>query len=89
MKGGNAPIGKDGKYINLHHVLGQEPGPMVELTQTTHKKNHKALHGLVEDGNSFRHNKTLKNNYKNFKSAYWKARANKIEADMNKIKSHH
>nr|WP_248298697.1 HNH/ENDO VII family nuclease [Pseudoalteromonas sp. JC3] len=56
MKNGNAPIGKDGKQINLHHILGQEPSPMVELLSSTHKKHHKALHGLIEDGKSFRNN---------------------------------
>nr|WP_276529158.1 RHS repeat-associated core domain-containing protein [Tenacibaculum maritimum] len=38
MKKGNAPIGVDGKQINLHHVIGREPGPMVELTSSFHKK---------------------------------------------------
>lgn len=38
MKAGNAPIGFDGKPINLHHILGQESGAMVELAQTTHQK---------------------------------------------------
>ena len=34
-----APIGSDGKPINLHHVTQNEPGPMAELLQTTHKEN--------------------------------------------------
>ncbi|WP_406643902.1 HNH/ENDO VII family nuclease [Pseudomonas quasicaspiana] len=37
MKNGNALIGLDVKYINLHHVTGDKPGPMVELTGSTHK----------------------------------------------------
>ncbi|MFL0081248.1 HNH/ENDO VII family nuclease [Tenacibaculum maritimum] len=82
MKAGNAPIGTDGKYINLHHVLGKEPGPMVELSETIHKKYHKQLHGLIEDGRSFRHNKLLKRSYTNFRKNYWKSRAAQIEADM-------
>lgn len=93
MKAGNALIRTDGKYINLHHILGQEPGPMVELSETTHKKYHKQLHGLIEDGRSFRHNKALKRSYRNFKSNYWKFRASQIEAEMqarnkSKIKCH-
>jgi uncharacterized protein RhaS with RHS repeats len=75
MNAGYAPIGSDGKQINLHHVLGQEPGPMVELLDGTHKKHYKPLHGLVEDGNSFRNNKKLKAQYEKFRKNYWKERA--------------
>ncbi|MEC2077048.1 HNH/ENDO VII family nuclease [Metabacillus fastidiosus] len=42
------PLGKDGKAINLHHILQQEPGPMVEIHQTVHQKNYRILHGLLE-----------------------------------------
>jgi A nuclease of the HNH/ENDO VII superfamily with conserved LHH len=44
MKSGKAPIGYDGKPINLHHVTQTEPGPMAELLQTTHKENSNLLH---------------------------------------------
>lgn len=50
MSKGYAPIGIDGKQINLHHVIGAEPGPMVELLDSTHKKYYKPLHGLIENG---------------------------------------
>ena len=79
MKNGNAPIGKDGKQINLHHILGQEPSPMVELLSSTHKKHHKALHGLIEDGKSFRNNQSLQYQYDKFKKEYWKLRAKDFE----------
>ena len=79
MKNGNAPIGKDGKQINLHHILGQEPSPMVELLSSTHKKHHKALHGLIEDGKSFRNNPSLQYQYEKFKKEYWKIRAKDFE----------
>jgi hypothetical protein len=36
---GNAPIGRDGKPIELHHLSGEEPGPMIELEYTIHQKN--------------------------------------------------
>ncbi|WP_339213346.1 T7SS effector LXG polymorphic toxin [Solibacillus sp. FSL W8-0372] len=45
---GWAPLGKDGKAINLHHILQQEPGPMLEIHQTVHQKNYRILHGLLE-----------------------------------------
>lgn len=53
MKNGYAPIGTDGKQVNLHSVLGQELGPMVEILSSTHKLYHKQLHGLIENGASY------------------------------------
>ena len=33
MLKGRAPIGNDGKPINLHHIIGEEPGAMLEIQQ--------------------------------------------------------
>ncbi len=44
MKQGLAPIGKDGKSIELHHLKQQNHGTIVELTSTEHKVNSKVLH---------------------------------------------
>ena len=44
MKKGKAPLGPDGREINLHHATQDEPGTMVELTASYHSKNHKPLH---------------------------------------------
>ncbi|MCW9000164.1 MAG: HNH/ENDO VII family nuclease, partial [Kangiellaceae bacterium] len=79
MKEGYAPIGVDGKQINLHHILGKEPGPMVELLSSTHKTHHKALHGLIENGRSFRNDSALKYQYDTFRKDYWKLRAKDFE----------
>ncbi|WP_324251615.1 HNH/ENDO VII family nuclease [Photorhabdus bodei] len=75
MKNGYSPIGPDGKQINLHHVIGREPGPMVEIVSSTHKQYHKPLHGLIENGNSFRQNNSLAYQYDKFRKNYWKTRA--------------
>ncbi|PAU63975.1 hypothetical protein BZL41_11065, partial [Pseudomonas sp. PIC25] len=75
MEHGYAPIGPDGKQINLHHLIGQEPGSMVELVASTHKKYHAELHGLIEDGNSFRNDPKLEYQYEQFRKNYWKTRA--------------
>ncbi|MBC6308207.1 hypothetical protein HCJ66_01440 [Listeria sp. FSL L7-1582] len=75
MKKGRSPIWEDGSKIELHHLLQMEPGPMAELPGSLHEKYHAVLHGLVENGNSFRNNKELANQYNNFRSQYWKWRA--------------
>ncbi len=38
MSKGYTPIGIDGKQMNLHQILGDEPDPMVELLDSTHIK---------------------------------------------------
>jgi RHS repeat-associated protein len=75
MNEGYAPFGPDGNQVNLHHILGEEPGPMIELSASTHQKFYSPLHGLVEDGNSFRNNPSLLRGYNRFRSKYWKERA--------------
>lgn len=85
VKSGNAPIGIDWEQINLHHILGQEPDPMTELTESTNKKYHSQLHGLIEKGRSFRNDSNLAKQYKDFKAKYWEERAKQI---LNKIRGH-
>lgn len=49
MDRGNAPVGKDGLYINLHHSVQVEDGPIWEISQSKHKKWHRALHINTND----------------------------------------
>jgi A nuclease of the HNH/ENDO VII superfamily with conserved LHH len=44
MADGLAPIGPDGKSVNLHHMIQTQDGPIAELTATFHQQNHKAIH---------------------------------------------
>ena len=76
---GEAPYGIDGEKINLHHLTQMEPGAMVELPYSTHKKYHKVLHGLKKKGESFRNNDVLNSQYNNFRRKYWKWRANNLD----------
>lgn len=78
MSKGYAPIGIDGKQINLHHVIGAEPGPINYWTVLI-KKYYKPLHGLIEDGNSFRNNRTLKKQYENFVKITGKKGQNRLK----------
>jgi hypothetical protein len=79
MRAGKAPIGPDGLQINLHHVIGKEPGPMIELLATTHQRGHGPLHAIIERGRSFRQDKRLAGAYDRFRGRYWKNRAKDFE----------
>ena len=39
-----APVGIDGKPINLHYMLQTKDSPLAELTETFHKKHSKFIH---------------------------------------------
>ena len=75
MLEGKAPIGNDGKPVQLHHILQKEIGPMVEVREMTHQEYKRILHGLVENGDSFRNDETLNKQYNNFRKKYWRWRA--------------
>ena len=79
MKKGRAPFWKDGTVIELHHLIQREPGSMVELPHSLHKEYDKILHGLVENGGSFRNDPVLKKQYDNFRGKYWRWRAKQID----------
>ena len=44
MQSGRAPIGPDGKAINLHHMLQSQNGPIAEVTQSFHQSNSATIH---------------------------------------------
>ena len=73
MLKGRAPIGNDGKPINLHHISGEEPGAMLEMQQSIHQKISKNLHFFIDK--SFRNDKDAADHFENFKKDYWKKRA--------------
>lgn len=61
--------------VELHHLIQKEPGGIVEIAELTHDKYSSTLHGLVEEGKSFRNNLELEKQYNNFRNNYWKMRA--------------
>jgi hypothetical protein len=67
----NAPIGIDGWAVRLHHLLQEEPGPMVEMLYTVHKEFTKNLHVFRGKGESFRNIPALKSQYDQFRQNYW------------------
>ena len=44
----------------------------------THQGYYSQLHGLIEDGASFRNDPILNKQYNNFRCSYWKWRAEQI-----------
>ena len=62
----------------LHHLIQQEKGLIVEVLEVTHKESYSELHGLVGKGESFRNNPLLEKRYNNFRSKYWKWRYEKL-----------
>jgi roadblock/LC7 domain-containing protein len=44
MASGRAPIGTDGKSVNLHHMTQKQDGPIAEVTQSFHKENSAVIH---------------------------------------------
>ncbi|MFF1379118.1 HNH/ENDO VII family nuclease [Streptomyces sp. NPDC058308] len=44
MQQGLAPLGPDGRPMNVHHMLQTEDGPMAELTHSMHFGNYHQLH---------------------------------------------
>lgn len=82
MKKGSAPYAKDGTQINLHHLIQEEKGTMIEIPNSWHRKYYKIIHGLKGKGESFRNDPELKAQYNYFRSRYWKWRADEIEKQM-------
>ncbi|QJW49111.1 hypothetical protein HA075_14505 [bacterium BFN5] len=79
VKKGKPPYWEDGTKVELHHLTQIEPGPMVELPASLHDKYSRILHGLAENGGSFRNNLELEKQYNNFRVQYWKWRAETLE----------
>ena len=72
MQAGIAPIGSDGKSVNLHHMLQSDAAGIAEMTETFHKTNHKTVHinpNTIPSGID-------RNAFKTWKRNYWKNRAN-------------
>lgn len=71
MENGFAPVGKDGLYVNLHHMIQKETGGIMEIQDSIHKGNHGLLHinpSSIPSG-------IQRNAFSSFKSDYWKRRA--------------
>jgi hypothetical protein len=44
MRSGDAPIGPDGRSLNIHHLLQTQDGPLAEMTESFHRFHRRAMH---------------------------------------------
>lgn len=75
MKMGRAPIGPDGKSMELHHCNQKQDSTLAELSSTFHRENYMDLHKNVGQSRSEIDRKAFHSQ----KMSYWKARAQEIE----------
>jgi filamentous hemagglutinin len=71
MQRGRAPIGADGKEINLHHTIQRQGYPMAEVSGSFHKKYHGTIHvnpSTIPSG-------IPRNVHANWREKYWVERA--------------
>lgn len=72
MEQGLAPLGSDGKSVNLHHMTQTNDSAIAEVTQTFHQQNKKAIHinpNTIPSGID-------RNMFNRWRKSYWKNRAN-------------
>ncbi|MFA9560378.1 HNH/ENDO VII family nuclease [Evansella sp. AB-rgal1] len=72
MKKGLAPLGPDGKSINLHHTTQRNESSIAEVTQTFHKNNSFVIH---INPNTMRSG-INRSEFNKWRTDYWKNRAN-------------
>jgi hypothetical protein len=72
MEDGLAPIGYDGKSINVHHIDQTNTGPVMEMPATEHQQNYSDLHSNTGQAPS----QIDRNAFNQWREAYWKWRAN-------------
>lgn len=72
MEKGLAPLGPDGKSINLHHMTQRNESSIAEVTQTFHKDNSSVIHinpNTIPSGIN-------RSEFNKWRTDYWKNRAN-------------
>lgn len=70
MERGLAPIGSEGKSINLHHILQTDDNAIAEVSASFHQKNSKIIHINPNSVASEIDRKT----FNHYRVQYWKIR---------------
>lgn len=71
MQKGLAPIGHDGKSVNIHHIDQTDDGPVVEISATEHSKHTKILH----DNTGQKPSQINRSEFNKWRYRYWKWRS--------------
>lgn len=74
MKQGLAPLGPDGRSVNLHHLIQSEKGSIAEVSDTMHKRYDRVLHINPKSTPSGIDRKQ----FGTWKRGYWQQRANDL-----------
>ncbi|WP_174233655.1 hemagglutinin repeat-containing protein, partial [Kiloniella sp. EL199] len=77
MRVGRAPLGPDGKAVNLHHMIQTQHGPITEVTQSFHQQNFGTIHintGKLPSG-------VNRAEFNAWRRNYWKNRAIDFEVE--------
>ena len=74
MKQGLAPIGNDGKSVNIHHIDQTNDGPVMEIMATEHQKNYRLLHTNTGKYSS----RINRKEFDKWRREYWKWRSNNL-----------
>lgn len=70
MEQGLAPIGRDGKSVQLHHIDQTDDGPVMEITATDHQRNYSILHANTGQFPS----KIDRKSFNAWRKMFWKER---------------
>jgi len=75
MRLGLAPIGKDGKPVELHHLKQKDDGIIIELTEQEHNEHSKDLHQYRDKTEIDR------DEFNKWREKYWKERAKDFKCE--------
>ena len=75
MEQGLAPIGIDGKSVNIHHIDQTNNGTLMEILATEHQLNYSNLHTNVGQYPS----QINRGEFNNWRRGYWNWRSNHLD----------
>ena len=75
MEQGLAPIGTDGKSVNIHHIDQTNNGPVMEITATQHQQNYGELHSNTGQMPS----QINRPEFNSWRRGYWEWRSNNLD----------
>lgn len=84
IRNGWSPVDSRGRVIQLHHLIQEEPGALLEVPEDVHDDGN--WHGLKKAGESFRNDEILNKQFNNFKRQYWRWRLNQKLKELNERK---